>query len=216
MKKFLIFFALIVVAIVIGLGMTGFVPGLSKMLGADKPRDLGVSATKEEFSSTLNNIGFSLNDDAGFGPNTKISYHGQKTVNVGVSESEISSLLSFNHAEKFPVKDAQVKIHKDGTVEASAKVSIKNYKGYSLENAVYVKGKIDVTSPNSVKINPESVEIGRVPFPMTEQMTSTLNNEANQLLKTIPGLSIQSVSYEEGKINFKGTIPASAKRIPIY
>ncbi|MEI6296863.1 MAG: hypothetical protein WCO84_04435 [bacterium] len=213
MKKFLVFSFFVLLIVVIALGMTGFVPGLSEFMGANKARDLGVVPSREVFDSVLKANGFVLNDNAGFGPNTKISYQGQKTVDATLSDNEIASLLNFNHAEKFPIKDAQVKIHKDGTLEVSAKVSIKNYKGYSLENAVYVKGKIEVISPTSIKINPEQVEIGRFPFPMTERVTSALNREANSILSTITGLSIQSVSYDEGKVNFKGTIPALAKRV---
>lgn len=206
-------FVLVLVIIIIGIGLTGFVPGLSSLLGANKPRNLGVEVSEEKYNYILNTVGFELNNQIGLGSDTKISYQGQKNINVSLSESDLSSLLSFNHAELFPVKNVQVKIHQNGTVEASANVSINNYKGYSLNNAVYVKGKIDVISSRNIKIKPDEVEIGRIPLPMTEKMISVLNNEANQYINKIEGLSIESVSYEDGKVNFKGTIPSKATRI---
>ena len=201
------------ILLALGAGMTGFVPGLSDALGANSPRDLGVKVTKADYDSAVKKVGFILDDSAGLGPNTRISYQGQKQVSATFSQEEISALVDFNNADLFPVKDMQIKISKDGTLESSAKISVNNYNGYTLNNAVYAKGKIEVASPKTLKLEPEAVMIGRIPTPVTDTMLGAVEKEVNAKLASIPGLTIQSVSFDHGKINFKGTIPASAKRV---
>ncbi len=213
---------LIVVGVLIILGvfvaaMAGFVPGLSSLLGANKAKDLGVKYTIKDYQSAITKLGFSLDTSAGEGPDTKIQYStATKKVDVELTNEEVSALLNFDHAEKFPVTDAQVKANPDGTVEGSAKVKIDNYKGFSFDNAVYGKGTATLTSPTSIKItNAESLVVGRMPTPVTDQMIQTAEDEANSKLASIPGLSIQSVSMtEDGKVHFVGIIPESAKRVP--
>ena len=51
-KKFLLFLLLIIILIpVFALGFMGFVPGLSAILGTDKPRDLGIKYSQEDLKS---------------------------------------------------------------------------------------------------------------------------------------------------------------------
>lgn len=206
---------LVIILIIIGVASaSGFVPVLSSVIGANSPRNLGIKTTSADFKKTLESIGFSLDDGAGFGPDTHITYGSQiKKVDGVFSNEQISSLINFNHADKYPIRNAQIKISKDGTLEASAKVKVQNFKGYSVDNAVYVKGRIEVIGSKQIKINPEKIEIGRLPVPVNQNVVKLIEDEANKKINSIPGLSIQSVSYEEGKVNFKGTIPASAKRV---
>jgi hypothetical protein len=204
---------LLFILLVIGVaGYSGFVPGLSDTMGANEPRDLGVKTTKTDFTATLQKAGFVLDDSAGFGPDTRISYSGQKNVDVTLSNEEISSLMNYDHAKAYPISDAQVKVSPDGTLEGSAKVNA-SYAGYSVNNAVYAKGKIEVTGPTSVVFNIDSLVIGRVPMPIRAEDKAKAEQLVHEKLNSIPGFSIGSVSYEGGLVHFKGTIPASAKRV---
>lgn len=197
------------------IGATGFVPVVSDIMGANTPRDLGVKSTNEDYKNALAKIGFELDNSLGFGKDTMISYGaGRREVDITLTNAEISSLINFKHAEAYPVRNAQVKISQDGTMEASALVVVPEYKGYSLKNAVYAKGKVEVLGSKSVNLVPEAAAIGYVPVPIDPKMVDFVETEVNGKLSSIPGLEIESISYQDGGINFKGTIPASAKRVP--
>lgn len=51
MKVFLIIIAVIILAIVLFLGYSGFIPGVSALFGSNKPRDLGVNYTETDRAS---------------------------------------------------------------------------------------------------------------------------------------------------------------------
>ena len=42
-KKFVVGLIVVIIVVVLGLGYLGFVPGVSKILGSDKPRNLGIT-----------------------------------------------------------------------------------------------------------------------------------------------------------------------------
>ena len=206
---------IIFVLLVLGAGMTGFVPVVSDILGTNAPRDLGVKVTQADYDSALAATGFKLDSSAGYGPDTHITYSGQKAVSVGLTDAQLSALIDFDHATQYPVRNAQVKIHADGTLEAAAYIKVDSYKGYSVNNAVYVKGSFDVLPGGQIKLHPAEVQVGRAPVPLVESGVAAAEQEVNSKIASIPGLSIQSITYEEGKVNFKGTIPASAKRVKL-
>jgi len=213
MKK-LIIFLIVIAVLVLGVAYAGFVPVVSPLLGTNKPRDLGVKYTKADYESIIQQAKFKLDNSAGFGPDTRITYSPNKiTVEGKFTQEQVSALINFDHADGYPVSNTQIKIHADGTLEGAAQVGVNNYKGYSFHNAVYVKGKIDVTSAKSLKLNPEKLEVGRLPVPINEKAKNIVETAVNEKLNSIPGLAIESVSFEEGKVNFKGTIPESAKRV---
>jgi len=56
-KKFAVGLIVIIIVIVLGLGYLGFVPRVSKMLGSDKPRDLGIRYTEADLNSIISKNG---------------------------------------------------------------------------------------------------------------------------------------------------------------
>lgn len=211
---FLTIILLLVGGAVYAAGLSGFVPVISPMLGADKPRDLGVVSTLDDYKAAAQATAFTLDNSAGKGPDTRISYSAKKkTINGKFSQSQISSLINFNHSDSYPVSGAQIRVHADGTMEGAAMVNVNGYKGYDFHNAVYVKGKVNVTSPQSLSFDVSAVEVGRLPVPINPTVKQVVEDAVNEKLRSITGLAIESVGYEEGKIDFKGTIPESAKRV---
>lgn len=212
-----ILFLLVVLIFVAGItvvSLAGFVPGLSTIVGARSPKTLGVpKATQADYESALKKIDFVLDSSAGTGKDTRISYSGQKSVTATFTQAEVAALINFNHADAYPARDARIKIHSDGTLEGSSRIDVPDYKGYSLQNAVYVKSSVDVVGPKQIKLNPSSVRIGYVPVPIRQDILDFVGKEVNNKLQNIPGFSIRSISYTDGGITFDGTIPASAKRI---
>lgn len=213
MKK-LIVFLIVIAGLVIGAAYTGFVPVLSPLLGTDKPRDLGIKYTKADYENIMSQTKFKLDNSAGFDSNTMITYSPNKIkIEGSFTQEQVSALINLDHASGYPVSNAQIKINADGTLEGAAQVGVNNYKGYSFHNAVYVKGKIDVTSTKTLRLNPEKLEVGRMPVPINEKAKNIVETAINEKLNSIPGLAIESVTFENGKANFKGTIPESAKRV---
>lgn len=214
-KKWMKIAGIIVLVLLLIAGYTGFVPVISDLMGTNSPRDLGVKYTKEDYVNAMQKANFELDSSAGYGPETKISYQGKQNIDTTFTQEEISALISFDHAENYPARDAQVKINEDGSIEVSAKIKIKDYKGYSLNNAVYVKGKAELSSPNRISLTDvDEVEIGRLPAPVTDSIINEVEQEINDRISRIPGLYIESVNLEKGAAGFKGTIPESAKRVP--
>ena len=214
-KKWPIVLGSIALVLLLIAGYTGFVPILSDIMGTNSPRDLGIEYTKQDYLNAMNKAGFTLDNSAGLGPDTKISYSGQKQINAQFTQEEISALLSFDHAEKFPAKDVQVKINEDGSLEASARIKLDDYKGISIDNAVYIKGKPELVAPNRISLEKiDKLEIGRVPTPVTEEIKSRVEDEINNKLNSIPGLNVESLDVKNGVAGLKGTIPESAKRVP--
>ncbi len=216
MKKILIIGGAILLVIILIIGYTGFFPAVSDLMGTNKPMDLGVSYSKQDYFNALSKAGFSLDNSAGLGPDTRIVYEGEKNIDAEFTQEEVSAILSYDHADEFPVRDVQVKINNDGTMEASALVKLDDYKGISLNNAVYVKGKLELSAPNHVSIKEvDKLVVGRVPVPANDEIIRKVEQGVNDKLNSIPGLYITSVEIEEGKGRIKGTIPASAKRIVV-
>lgn len=100
---------------------SGFVPALAKLVGADRPRDLGVVSSPAEATAVVQKLGIKLDsppaatNPAGY----RKTYAGQVAINQDFTESEVSALLTYNHVSFWAVKNAQVKIHADGTLEAA-------------------------------------------------------------------------------------------------
>ena len=236
-KVILLLFLLLILLAFWYIARSGLVPVLAKLVGADKPVDLGVTSSAAQATSVVQKLGIKLDsppaatNPAGY----RKQYTGQVKINQEISESEVSALLNYNHVSYWAVKDAQVKIHGDGTVEAALVVrtseltirrdgdvptGIMRYLPAVLPDQlpVYVKGRLDVVGPQQVSMDFQSIQIGRVNVP-----SSVVNGDAesratqyvNDRLRNIPGLSIQAISYQDGKVHFKGTWPKEFRRIPI-
>lgn len=216
---------------------SGFVPVLAKLVGADKPRDLGVVSTPAQATAVVQKLGIKLESPpAATSPNRyRKAYSGQAPINQDFTESEVSALLNYNHVSFWAVKDAQVRIHADGTLEAAFIVrtseltirrdgdvptGIMRYLPAVLpaELPVFVKGRLDVVGPQQIRTDIQALEIGRVSVPAAVvggDAESRANQYINDRLKNIPGLSIQEISFQDGKAHFKGTWPKEFRRIPL-
>jgi len=230
MKKFLITLIIIVLLIVLVIGYLGFVPGLSTLMGTNKPIDLGVSTVKDSLSSADKKVNISRVAMTGQAPAGKsISYEGSHNANLSLSSAEFSALLlsggwEFSEA----VQNMQIKMDKDGKVEASALVDIdklekylnntglvdtKDFKAYTDKIKVfektapiYLAGTGEVVN-NKVKLNLDSVKVGRLPIPMNSESVGYLSQLLERRISAISGFQIDSAKVEDGQLNFKGSLP---------
>ncbi|MFZ5828271.1 MAG: hypothetical protein ACOY94_28530 [Bacillota bacterium] len=228
---------LVVVILLAGLfliGRTGLVPGLSQLLGAAEPRDLGVRPTSQEFTAVLERVGYTLDNkpEAANMSGYRKVYQGKKQVDQDLTESELSALLTYNHVTWWPLSNVQLKVHEDGTMEASLSLITRNIPWEMAPESllrqlpdrlpeqvpIYLKGRLDVVGPTQFATEIERLEIGRVAVPdsvLTTENKRLLTNLVNDRARGIPGFSVERIDYQEGKLHFKGTFPESFRRVPV-
>jgi len=238
MKKVLIILGVIILIIAIPivtvLSMAGFVPVLSHVIGADKPKDLGVRATYEDYLNLCKKVGvkFIPAPSSGKATDYKKVFSGSRKIDRAYTQEELTAMLNFNKPSYWVIHNTQVRIHADGTLEGSSLINIKELKNSpqisnearkylkTLPNkvAVYVSGKVEIIGNNRVKLDVNKVEVGKLPIPgnfLTQENVNLANDYINSILSDIPNLDIQSVTYSDGNVNFKGIVPEELKRIPI-
>lgn len=238
MKKFLKILLILVLLLIFVLGYLGFVPGLSSLMGTNKPIKLGVSINKESLTSADKKVNISHEVVTGQAPAGKnISYEGSHVANLSLSSDEFSSLLQSGGWEfSEAVTDMQIKMDKEGKVEASALVDIdklekyldntglvnpKDFKAYTdkikvIQKTVpvYLSGIGEVVN-NQPKLSLDSVKVGRLPIPMDKEASSYLTQLLQKRINGIPGFKVDSAKVESGQLNFKGSLPDKVKVWPL-
>jgi len=231
--KFLLLLILFVLLLaVLAIGMTGVIPGLSRLVGATTARDLGVKATPADFQNVTSRMQYTLdNQPAATDPSKyRKVYTGKKPVDQVFTSEELSALLTYNHVTWWPLKDVQVKAHADGTMEVAALLITKHVPWQEFPSSitnhlpkfmpdhlpVYVKGRIDRVGPTEVSLGLERVELGRLPVPgIGAGSNAQATRYVNDRIRSIPGFTIEELSYQDGKVRFQGTFPESFKRVAI-
>lgn len=155
---------------------------------------------------------------------------GKKDITVTLSQEEITGRVNFEKWKYMPVGDVQVRINSDGTEELSGILRVDRIPGFlsfmgfanfSEEDInktlkftkfvgnppFYAKAKMTI-SDNYAQVDLISGELGRVPIPIKKVNESgALASLANKGFLKIDGLYAKSVSFENGKVTFTGTVP---------
>ena len=198
----------IIVLAVLVLAYLGFVPILSDLMGTSKPKDLGVRYSEMNYASGMDKVpnAIVLNPEY-LCATCNYTSTGSIAVNNSFTQEEFTAMMNKRNSTVGPLRDAQFKFNADGTVEASGLLVDPRITG-----PIYVKGKIDSASGRSASLKLDYAEMGKIPLPSDQaKIAEDIVNETIQ--KTFaqnPGLSITSISLEEGKVNFNGTLPESA------
>jgi hypothetical protein len=230
--KFLFGLILIAAVFVIGAGMTGFVPGLSSILGADKPKDLGITYSADMPKTIQNKTGPEISSaslpDSG-SPQGSLVFTGSKPIAYSISSAELTALMNFHFWKYYPLTRVQVKINPDGMVESSGIINMQQvlsaiesygFKTDDVRNAMsdyhipvltmpfYVKFKGGVDNGN-ITLAIESAEAGKVPIP--NSVISTNTGRVISALETLAakpaGFTVKKLSFDGGKMTFDGTVP---------
>jgi len=216
MNKIKIIGAGIIGIIVLGvlvLAYLGFVPVLSDLMGTSKPRDLGVSYSEANYASGMDKVpGAIVLNPEYLCATCAYTSTGSVAVNNSFTQEEFTAMMNKRNSTVGPLRDAQFKFNADGTVEASGLLVDPRITG-----PVYVKGKIDYASGRSAALKLDYAEMGKIPLP--EDQAKIAEQIANDTIqKTFaqnPGLSITSITIEEGKVNFNGTLPKEVEGNPL-
>jgi hypothetical protein len=227
MKK--IFALIILLGVLIVLGYFGFIPGISDLMGSGKPRDLGVRPSVDNLNASLDKL--KVLPIPPKKPGEKRVNYGQVKVNTTLTSEEITSMIQYGNYQTWPISDFQAKINPDGTGEASGMLLIDRIPTYASYGGIstttmqkvmdtlrissnvpfYIKGTGSISN-NKVQLTPSELEIGRLPVPSS--LIQKYNGNAVSFVETginrMSPVSIKSLTAENGKIKFDGTIPAKS------
>lgn len=134
MKKGLIVFLSVIVGLVVILmfvaGYFGLFAPTAKILGTDKPKDLGVTYTEEDTKNVVEK--FKLEKvDAPAGSATK--YEGSREINETFSGSELTALVNSSQWAYTPIENVQIKVGDNGFAESSGNLRIDLLASYFAE-----------------------------------------------------------------------------------
>jgi len=224
-KVLLTLLAVLILGIVGILGLLGYIPGLSSLLGANKPRDLGITYTQEDYTSARAKSQLVYEELPAETPVAlSIQHSGSRTVGTSWDSAEMTSLLNDRPYRFWPIFDVQLRIHNDGTAELSGIVIKEKLKGYAMgigvpeqatktivnllpsEAPFYVKAKTSLVENKVGDFDIQAVSLGRMPIPVNT-LLAKLANLTRQIVKPVFAENIVTeLSKYEGKraaiINF--------------
>lgn len=220
---------LVIIILVVGLvGYAGFVPGVSDIIGTNKPRDLKIEITEADGDSAQAKLGQSFADPSD-DPHQQLVDAGGTPVNTRLTQEEFSA-----HIEKLhPVSDVQIKFDGD-TFEISGRIDKDRIPAFARTIGVddgksnqeilniveqyipvspvfYAKGT-GVLENNVADVSFEKAELGRVPVPSNEA-SSALEEYISVVLNYVPGFSADYIAVEDGELIFQGS---AARVVPRY
>ncbi len=228
----------VVVVLVLVAGYFGLVPGVASIFGSDKPRDLGVTYTQDDYQSARekgNIQRISLPEDTP--PEESLEFSGQQDASFNLTEEEATALLNIKSWRYFPLHDCQARFNPNGTGEFSGVLEMDTLKDYALARGYaeddlkvvtdwvsrfavlqkdmpfYMKGTASVHN-GVINFNVQQLQFGRISIP-----ASQINDHKAELIDLleegfshIDGFSINEFSLSNGQIYFDGTLPTSVAR----
>jgi hypothetical protein len=232
LKLLLLLIAFLIIGIILLLGYFGFIPILSSVFGSDKPRDLGIKYTQQQYSDYVTKTKEQITTISGqVSPENSITYSGKVDLKQGFTPEEVSARLNYSKWKYMPVTNTQLRINPDGSVEFSGLVVYNRLEGfvqregagqYSLTDVkkgldyikllgrdfpVYAKFKAGINN-NQLTETLEQIEVGRFSIPLkTVNADSVVTSVAQIIMRRVPEFYAKSVTFENGKMNFEGTIP---------
>jgi hypothetical protein len=241
MKAWVIIVLAIILIPILVLGYLGFMPGVSDLMGTNRPRDLGVRYTEADLKSVFAKNGMTIVNLPQDSP-VWVRYEGKRELkNTRFTQEEITARVN-NAADTYKyagVHDLQVKFNPDGSFESSGRADLNMLKfraedlatkfhvpaeaKKALMGAVdavaplqpeppfYVKGALSVTN-NQIDFVPESAELGKVPLDQVPK--DAVVRIVEQAINEVPGLNVRSLKVVDGQMVFDGTIPEKTYQIP--
>jgi hypothetical protein len=223
MKKILIplvIIVVIIVAIYLTLGyFLGNLPVASKLLGTNKPKDLGVNISIAEAQSGLKALGNPVTaaDVRSIVDNPTI----YTSVQTSLSDDQVSSLFATADMPNFPFKLTQLKFGNNGSVQCSGIVKTAELQAFLGELGIsgnnlqqvmnivrntdsftyYIDGVCSVTN-NRIDLDINSFKAGNISLPediVSNNLTSASSYISNALVSK--GYNIRKLTISEGKVD---------------
>lgn len=232
LKIILIILAVIAVGIVMTLGYFGIIPGLNKVFGSDKPRDLGIKYSDADYKEIQAKTGTKQEEMAAnlaASNPTGIAYEGKTSFNTEISQEELTAAVNNQKWQYFAISNVQIRINRDGTAEMSGILNVDKLLGWANAFGVpqsltekgisyfkmfgnppfYVKAGGKVKN-NKFDINLQKAEIGRLPIPVSYFSTykGQIDSFANDRMPYSPNVYIRSAEFSSGKLKIDADYPA--------
>lgn len=187
MKKLLLLILLVIITIpVLLLGFLGFVPGLSSILGADRPKDLGIKYSPADYkeAQSKSQITMATLSQKVENPTQSLTRSGSHDLKAEFTSSQITASLNSQSWSFWPYKNMQVKFNSDGSVEVSGNLIKSKAPGYASylgipkeavdfgmkfipsDPAFYVKGKAALKDNKVAVFEPVSFQLGKLSLPV--------------------------------------------------
>jgi hypothetical protein len=221
MIKFLM--GIIVILIIIAGGIYVAVIGV----GA---KDLGIKITPQNSADARTKVGTEIISIKSGDNKTDFTLEGKKDAQFTFDSQELTAHSNNRPWKNYPIKNLQIKILPDGTIESSGILVISKAMPYAIglgysenqikeamqkynippfEVPIYALGKGSVTN-DKVTISASNLKIGSIPIPAN--IVSEVNKEAEQVLddliqKHSNAFHAESLTFSDGKMNFKGQVP---------
>jgi hypothetical protein len=237
-KKTIILTTILLAVSALILGYYGFVPVLSEVMGANKPKDLGVTYTSADLTSANSKLGVIFKNlpptDSGV---TSLTRTGQKQLIASFTSSELTALLN-DHSHKwkfYPIENIQVKIYDDGVIEMSGVLQADRFIGFadavqvnessrsqvrpylyvvSSNPSIYMKGSLSITN-NVVQTDIRSIQVGRLSVSGDQinsykgALDSFIQERANGRI-----IKLNSASFKNGQVYLDAMIPQEVGLTP--
>ncbi len=207
-------------------GYFNLIPKAALFMGTNKPKDLGVKFSDQTVNELKKKSGIiSLNTSATDVP----TYTGSKELEIKLNSQELTAWARNRGWSSYPVSNAQIKINNNGSIEASATVLggkitewitstggkasivdlVKSKIPVKLNDfPVYFKGTANVTN-NQVSVNFDTLKVSNIPVPLSllNDNKEAIDNFVEERLDFVEGLYINKLNFENGTMNFVGTVP---------
>lgn len=219
----------LVLIVLVFLTCFGLLPVLSPLLGFG-PKDLGIRITKQDSLMAFAKIGTEVVSIKKTDSKQDFTLEGKKDLTFTMDSKELTAHSNNRPWKYYPLKNVQIKIHEDGTIEGSAvlviakalpyalglgysdsevRSAMQKYKIPPFEVPIYIKGKGSVQNDRT-NVNAQEVKIGFVTIP--GEIVAKANNEAETVLDDIikkhkEGFHVESLTFGAGKMNFNGQVP---------
>ncbi len=228
-NKWLIIAAVFILVPILILGYLGFVPLVSDIMGATTPVDLGVKVTEKDYASASAKLGRERETlPASKTPEESLKFTGSHKVDTEFTQEEATVTMQTRKYRYNPIgNDFQVRFNDDGTVEASGTLKLSNFRKYGkatgvsdeqadeimgkaglikVNPAFYVKGTGYVAN-NRVYLDVKEAKLGRLSLPSDALESNYVKRFVEDRIENIPGLDVESLKVEDGKLKFNGNYP---------
>ena len=226
MKKIIILAPVILLIFIVGIpalvaGSLGFVPGLSSLMGTNKPRDLGVAYTEADFRSARGKTKLVYDTLPPTTPASQsIQRFGSRPAVFSLSSREASSLMNNRPWKYWPYDNVQIKFNENGSAEVSGIILKDRISGYAsaigappeamliaekILNSLpanpvfYLNMKVSVENNTVKTFEPIYFEIGRFPVPIDTLLAFT----PPQFVQTALAYPLDSVKQDFPNIKNK-------------
>lgn len=204
-------------------------------------KSLGVNYTQTDYNSIMDKLNYTK-DDTPTGDSKDLYnyiYGPAASVDTEFTSEELTAFFNENRPSYYPLKNVQVKINTDGTIELSASANVDyflnnilggKYTRQQIENEIpaigilpdnvniYIKFTGSVTQ-NISYINVKAITVQGVAIPdqyfVPTSIANTISAGFNDFIaksNAETGSSYESVYVENGVLKFKGSVPSSLER----